>query len=57
MPQPDVIIFDFSDDGWHIGLEGAIKLVNIYPDARLILSHWGSVDAPDMKAFNANPQS
>ena len=57
MPQPDVIIFDFSDDGWHIGLEGAIKLANTYPDARLILSHWGSVDAPNMKAFNANPQS
>ena len=34
---------------WHIGLEGAIKIANAYPKAQLLLSHWGTVDAPDMK--------
>lgn len=57
LPSPDVIFFDFSDDSWHIGLEGAIKIANTYPDAELILSHWGTVDAPDMKPFNADPSS
>ncbi len=31
LPAPDVIFFDFSDDSWHIGLEGAIKIANAYP--------------------------
>lgn len=57
LPSPDVIFFDFSDDSWHIGLEGAIKIANTYPEAELILSHWGTVDAPDMKPFNADPRS
>ena len=57
LPSPDVIFFDFSDDSWHIGLEGAIKIANAYPEAELILSHWGTVDAPDMKPFNADPRS
>lgn len=57
MPVPDAILFDFSDDSWHIGLDNAIKLANAYPETDLILSHWGSVDAPDMKAFNADPTS
>lgn len=56
MPSPDVILFDFSDDGWHIGLENAITLANTYPDAQLILIHWGSVNAPEIKAFNADPK-
>lgn len=55
MPSPDAILFDFSDDSWHIGLENAIRLGNTYPRAALLLSHWGSVDAPDMKPFNADP--
>lgn len=55
MPTPDAIIFDFSDNSWHIGLQGAIKLANAYPNTPLLLSHWGSVDAPNMDAFNANP--
>lgn len=38
-------------------MEGAIKIANIYPDANLILSHWGTVDSPDMKPFNADPRS
>lgn len=56
LPAPDVIFFDFSDDGWHIGLENAIKVANAYPNAMLLLSHWGTVDAPDMKPFNADPK-
>lgn len=57
LPAPDVIFFDFSDDSWHIGLEGAVKIANAYPDAHLLLSHWGTVDAPDMKPFNPDPRS
>ena len=56
LPTPDVIFFDFSDDGWHIGLDNAVKIANAYPDAQLLLSHWGTVDAPDMKPFNADPK-
>lgn len=56
LPSPDVIFFDFSDDSWHIGLENAIKIANAYPNAQLLLSHWGTVDAPRMKPFNADPK-
>lgn len=55
MPTPDAILFDFSDSRWHIGLEGAVKLANTYPTTPLILWHWGSVDAPNMKEFNGDP--
>lgn len=55
MPTPDAMLFDFSDNSWHIGLKGAIKLANNYPDTPLLLYHWGSVDAPHMDAFNGNP--
>lgn len=56
MPHPDVILFDFSDNDWHITLEGAITLANTYPQADLICIHWGSVDAPNMSPFNGNPE-
>lgn len=56
MPSPDVILFDFSDNDWHIGLEGAIKLANAYPKAKLLCTHWGTVDAPDFTPFNGNPE-
>lgn len=56
MPDPDVILFDFSDSQWHIGFNGAVRLANAYPEAKLILWHWGCVDAPDMKEFNGNPE-
>jgi len=55
MPQPDVILLDFSDNDWHITLDGAVKLANAYPHTDLILIHWGSVDAPDWTTFNGNP--
>ena len=57
LPKPDVIFFDFSDDSWHIGLANAVKIANAYPDAQLLLSHWGTVDAPDMKPFNSDPKN
>lgn len=57
LPAPDAVFFDFSDDSWHIGLEGAMKIANAYPKAQLLLSHWGTVDAPDMKPFNPDPRS
>jgi len=55
MPAPDAIFFDFSDNDWHFTLEGAIKIANAYPNADLLLNHWGSVDAPDFSPFNGDP--
>lgn len=55
MPVPDLMLFDFSDDSWHIGLENAVKLADTYPDTPLLLWHWGCIDAPKMAPFNANP--
>jgi L-ascorbate metabolism protein UlaG (beta-lactamase superfamily) len=57
MTPPDVILFDFSDNEWHFGLQGAAKLANAYPDAVMLLSHWGTVDAPDFTPFNGDPKS
>lgn len=56
MEEADMIIFDFSDNVWHITFDGAIKLANTYPKSDLLCIHWGSVDAPDMNAFNGNPE-
>lgn len=56
MPEPDVILFDFADNEWHITLDGAITLANTYPNSHLICIHWGSVDAPTMSPFNGNPE-
>lgn len=56
MEEPDVILFDFADNDWHITLEGAIRLANSYPNSDLICIHWGSVDAPHMTPFNGNPE-
>lgn len=56
MPAPDAIFFDFSDSEWHFGLEGAIKIADAYPNTPLLLCHWGTVDAPNMKEFNSNPK-
>ncbi|MGL6195856.1 MAG: MBL fold metallo-hydrolase, partial [Thermoguttaceae bacterium] len=52
MTPPDAILFDFSDSSWHFGLENAVKLANTYPDTPLLLCHWGTVDAPEMKELN-----
>lgn len=57
MEKPDIILFDFADNEYHIGLHNAYKLANTYPDSKLILIHWGTVDAPDMTPFNGNPQN
>lgn len=55
MPTPDLILFDFSNNEWHIGLDNAVKLANAYPNTPLLLWHWGCVDAPDMDPFNGDP--
>lgn len=52
---PDAILFDFSDSEFHFGLAGAVRLANAYPDAQLLLEHWGSVNAPDFTPFNGDP--
>lgn len=57
MSAPDVILFDFADNDWHITLKGAIQLANTYHNSDLICIHWGCVDAPDMTPFNGNPQN
>ena len=57
MHTPDVILFDFADNDWHITLEGAIKLANAHPTSKLICIHWGCVDAPTMSPFNANQEN
>ena len=33
------------------------QLANAYPEARLVLIHWGTVDAPEFTPFNADPQN
>lgn len=55
MPAPDVLLLDFSDDSWHITLDGAVRLADAYPRAELIAIHWGTYDAPNRPPFNANP--
>lgn len=57
MEEPDLILFDFADNVFHIGLENAYKLANTYPNAKLLLIHWGCVDAPESTAFNGNPHN
>jgi L-ascorbate metabolism protein UlaG (beta-lactamase superfamily) len=57
MPEPDALIFDFSDSEWHFTLAGAVRMANAYPRAPLLLHHWGCVDAPDFAPFNGDPAS
>lgn len=57
MDEPDLILFDFADNEYHIGLKNAYKLANTYPNSRLIPIHWGTVDAPEMTPFNGNPDT
>jgi L-ascorbate metabolism protein UlaG (beta-lactamase superfamily) len=56
MKAPDAILFDFSDSEWHFTFEGAVKIANAYPNAILLLCHWGSVDSPDFSPFNGDPK-
>jgi L-ascorbate metabolism protein UlaG (beta-lactamase superfamily) len=57
MTAPDLIILDYSEDAaWHFGLEGSAKLLNAYPDADVLLGHWGFVDAPTFIPFNGDPE-
>jgi L-ascorbate metabolism protein UlaG (beta-lactamase superfamily) len=57
MPAPDLILLFYSEDSvWHSGLEGSAKIINAYPKATVLLSHWGFVDAPDFDPFNGDPE-
>ena len=56
MKAPDAILFDFSDSEWHFTFAGAVKIANAYPNAQLLLCHWGSVDSPDFSPFNGDPK-
>jgi L-ascorbate metabolism protein UlaG (beta-lactamase superfamily) len=54
---PDLILLYYSEDAeWHFGLEGSARLLNAYPNAKVLLGHWGFVDAPDFSPFNGNPE-
>ena len=56
LPAPDLILLYYSEDAeWHFGLEGSAQLLNAYPNASVLLSHWGFVDAPDFLPFNGDP--
>lgn len=58
LPAPDVILLYYSEDPeWHHGLQGSITLLNAYPKAKVLLSHWGFVDAPDFTPFNGDPKN
>lgn len=57
MPAPDALLFDFSDSEWHFTFDGAVEMANAYPEANLLLHHWGSVDSPDFAPFNADPDT
>ena len=56
MEKPDAILFDFSDSEWHFTFDGAVKIANTYPNAELLLCHWGSVDSPEFSPFNGDPK-
>lgn len=56
MPTADAMLLDISDSRWYIGLEGVRQMAATYPDTPLILWHWGSVDAPEWKEFNGDPE-
>ena len=57
MPAPTVILLFYSEDSvWHSGLAGSAKIINAYPKATVLLSHWGFVDAPDFDPFNGDPE-
>jgi L-ascorbate metabolism protein UlaG (beta-lactamase superfamily) len=57
LPAPDLILLDYSEDSaWHFGLEGSAELINAYPNAQVLLGHWGFVDAPDFIPFNGDPE-
>lgn len=56
MTPPDAILFDFSDSEWHFTLSGALEIASAYPNTPLLLSHWGTVDAPDFAPFNGDPE-
>ena len=56
MKAPDAILFDFSDSEFHFTFEGALKIAAAYPNTPLLLSHWGTIDAPDFTPFNGDPE-
>ena len=56
-PSPDAMLFDFSDSRWHFGFDGAVEMANAYPQTKLLLHHWGSVDSPEFTPFNADPDA
>ena len=53
---PDMMLFDFADNFWHIGFKGAVELANQYLESQLLLIHWGCVDAPEYTPFNGDPE-
>jgi L-ascorbate metabolism protein UlaG (beta-lactamase superfamily) len=54
-PTPDALFMDLSEDKWPFTLAGAAKLANAYPKTPILLSHWGTIDAPNFPPFNGDP--
>ena len=52
-----MILMDFSDNEYHIGLDNAVRFSKAYPNADMILIHWGTMDAPDFSPFNGDPDA
>ena len=55
MRQVDLMFLDLSTDPYHFGPEAAVRLANALCPAELVLYHYGTYDAPDKPAFNADP--
>lgn len=55
LPHIDAMFFDVSSDPFHFGTEASIRIANTYENADLLLYHYGTYDAPEKPAFNADP--
>lgn len=50
----DLLALDISQDGYHLGVEGAVMLAQHLGRAQLLPCHWGTYDAPDHAPHNGS---
>lgn len=55
MKDADVVFIDFSEDDWHFGRRGGIRIFNALKKADMIVYHCGTFYAPNLGRCNANP--
>lgn len=53
-PPADLLLMDYSDDPYHLGLDGALRLSERQERARLLMFHWGTF-AADRPCYCADP--